>query len=183
MKCMYEALDDESAERRAETCKVYHHLFSPTGCCLITKGPGGLYPHHRGLFYGFNKISYGDGQTADVWHCRDGESQTHEETISRICGPVFGRDVNRIWWRGKDGEPFAEELREMTGLVPGSIPPFGHPILPFDLYVDTGVCDNRRIAFNVESATAPLPLVVRSRVASCISTSAPSLVSRTSTST
>src|SRR6188768_3593954 len=27
-----------------------------------------------------------------------------------------------------------EELLELTGLVPGSVPPFGHPILPFDLY-------------------------------------------------
>jgi len=29
-----------------------------------------------------------------------------------------------------------EELHELTGLVPGSVPPFGRPILPFDLYVD-----------------------------------------------
>jgi hypothetical protein len=114
MKCMYEPLDDASAERRGQTCKVYHHLYSPTGCRLITKGPGGLFPHHRGLFFGFNKISYGDGQKADVWHCREGESQTHEDTVSQVCGPVFGRDLNRILWRGKDGAPFAEELREMT---------------------------------------------------------------------
>jgi hypothetical protein len=29
-----------------------------------------------------------------------------------------------------------EELRELPGLVPGSVPPFGRPILPFDLYAD-----------------------------------------------
>ncbi len=29
-----------------------------------------------------------------------------------------------------------EELAELTGLVPGSVPPFGEPILPFKLYVD-----------------------------------------------
>src|SRR5579863_3722223 len=28
----------------------------------------------------------------------------------------------------------ADELKELTGLVPGSVPPFGPPILPFDLY-------------------------------------------------
>ncbi len=35
-------------------------------------------------------------------------------TVSHVGGPVFGRDVNRIFWRGKDGIPFAEELRELT---------------------------------------------------------------------
>src|SRR5580698_1447931 len=29
-----------------------------------------------------------------------------------------------------------EELMELTGLVPGSVPPFGPPTLPFPLYVD-----------------------------------------------
>lgn len=46
-----------------------------------------------------------------------------------------------------------DELREMTGLVPGSIPPFGPPILPFDVYVDPSVLANDRIAFNAGSLT------------------------------
>ncbi|MEL6672357.1 MAG: YbaK/EbsC family protein [Bacteroidota bacterium] len=46
-----------------------------------------------------------------------------------------------------------EELAELTGLVPGSVPPFGHPILPFDLYVDTSIMENERIAFNAGSLT------------------------------
>jgi prolyl-tRNA editing enzyme YbaK/EbsC (Cys-tRNA(Pro) deacylase) len=46
-----------------------------------------------------------------------------------------------------------EELLEQTGLVPGSVPPFGRPILPFDLYVDRGIVDNDRIAFNAGSLT------------------------------
>src|ERR1700683_1157544 len=29
-----------------------------------------------------------------------------------------------------------EELMDLTGLVPGSVPPFGHPVLPFPLYAD-----------------------------------------------
>lgn len=50
---------------------------------------------------------------------------------------------------------FAEtaELHELTGLVPGSVPPFGRPILPFDLYVDAGIRENDRIAFNAGSLT------------------------------
>jgi len=46
-----------------------------------------------------------------------------------------------------------EELMEMTGLVPGSIPPFGPPILPFPLNVDPSVFENDRVAFNAGSLT------------------------------
>ena len=47
----------------------------------------------------------------------------------------------------------ADELEEQTGLVPGSIPPFGEPILPFELYVDESILENERIAFNAGSLT------------------------------
>jgi len=46
-----------------------------------------------------------------------------------------------------------EELMELTGLVPGSVPPFGPPVLPFPLYVDPSVFENERIAFNAGSLT------------------------------
>jgi prolyl-tRNA editing enzyme YbaK/EbsC (Cys-tRNA(Pro) deacylase) len=46
-----------------------------------------------------------------------------------------------------------EELAELTGLVPGSVPPFGAPILPFPLYTDPSVFSNERIAFNAASLT------------------------------
>ena len=46
-----------------------------------------------------------------------------------------------------------EELMEMTGLVPGSVPPFGPPILPFPLYTDPSVFENQRVAFNAGSLT------------------------------
>jgi Ala-tRNA(Pro) deacylase len=47
----------------------------------------------------------------------------------------------------------ADELLELTGLVPGSVPPFGRPILDFDLYVDEALTKNDRIAFNAGSLT------------------------------
>ncbi|MCH8252529.1 MAG: hypothetical protein IID36_08775 [Planctomycetes bacterium] len=46
-----------------------------------------------------------------------------------------------------------EELKELTGLVPGSVPPFGVPVLPFELYVDESITQNDRIAFNAGSLT------------------------------
>ncbi|MHC5114063.1 MAG: YbaK/EbsC family protein [Planctomycetota bacterium] len=46
-----------------------------------------------------------------------------------------------------------EELHEVTGLVPGSVPPFGEPVLPVPLYVDRSIASNERIAFNAGSLT------------------------------
>ena len=46
-----------------------------------------------------------------------------------------------------------DELLALTGLVPGSVPPFGRPILPFELYADPSVFENDRIAFNAGSLT------------------------------
>lgn len=48
----------------------------------------------------------------------------------------------------------AGELHEMTGLVPGSVPPFGSPVLPFELYADSMLgTTHGRIAFNAGSLT------------------------------
>ena len=57
LRYMYHAFDDSSKEAREKTKKVFHHLFTPDGSRLITKGPGGKYSHHRGLFYGFNRMA------------------------------------------------------------------------------------------------------------------------------
>ncbi len=53
-----------------------------------------------------------------------------------------------------------EELKELTGLVPGSVPPFGKPILPFELYVDESITRNDRIAFNAGSLTDSVIMAV-----------------------
>ena len=46
-----------------------------------------------------------------------------------------------------------EELAALTGLVPGSVPPYGHPVLPFALTADESLLANPRIAFNAGSLT------------------------------
>lgn len=47
-----------------------------------------------------------------------------------------------------------EELLDMTGLVPGSVPPFGEPVLPFEIYADEDVgAAAGRVAFNAGSLT------------------------------
>lgn len=54
----------------------------------------------------------------------------------------------------------AAELHELTGLVPGAVPPFGAPILPLALYVDPSILTNRRIAFNAGSLTDSIIMAV-----------------------
>lgn len=60
----------------------------------------------------------------------------------------------------------AEELAELTaeegrpGLVPGSVPPFGEPILRLPLYVDQAIEENERIAFNAGSLTDSVIIAV-----------------------
>jgi len=47
-----------------------------------------------------------------------------------------------------------DELRERTGLVPGAVPPFGPPILPFELFADASVgVRYSKVAFNAGSLT------------------------------
>lgn len=117
MSYMHSPLDESTKEQRQKTYKVYHHVYTPDGSRLMTKGPGGLFPHHRGLFYGFNLIRYGDGKTADVWHCKESAHQSHFNSLAMVAGAVFGRDVNIVNWHGKDGDVFATEYREMTAYL------------------------------------------------------------------
>lgn len=94
------------------TKKPFHHLFDPERNLLITKGVGGLYPHHRGIYYGYNKI-VADGSEFDVWHAHNGERTEHAGIIEETEGPVFGGHVVNIDWKNSEGELVLEEERGM----------------------------------------------------------------------
>lgn len=55
----------------------------------------------------------------------------------------------------------SEELMTLTGLVPGSVPPFGQPILPFELHVDDSILKNEKIAFNAGDLTRSITMLVQ----------------------
>jgi hypothetical protein len=95
------------------TSKPYHHLFAADGKTIVTNDASGMYPHHRGIYYGFNNITYGD-KKADVWHCRKNEHTAHEKVLAAVGGWLFGRQTLQIGWIGQDGQPFASEKRELT---------------------------------------------------------------------
>jgi len=46
-----------------------------------------------------------------------------------------------------------EELFNLTALEPGSVPPFGKPMIDLELYLDQSIVKNQKIAFNAGSLT------------------------------
>lgn len=114
MRYMCRPLDKSSTEARFATSKVFHHLYDPAGKNFVTNGPSGLFPHHRGLFFGYTKCSFEGHPKENLWWCHDGEFQSHDGTAAEESGPVLGRHQVNLGWHGKDGNVFAKENREMT---------------------------------------------------------------------
>lgn len=122
---VYEPMDDTTTERREETYKPFCHLYQWwSRDQFLTKGPGGKYTHHRGIFYGFSNISYTDeaGVThtkVDTWHCRRA-AQVHREFLERKADANGASFTSRIDWLGHDGTAFASEARSMSFSLDGS---------------------------------------------------------------
>ncbi|MFO0851629.1 MAG: DUF6807 family protein [Gemmataceae bacterium] len=113
--------DGTTKDTHELTFKPFHHVLDPVkGETLLTNGAGLaankdlLYPHHRGLFFAFNRISYDDQKGVDTWHGRNGEYTLHEKVLASEAGEVFARQRSALSWHGKDGQPFADEQREVT---------------------------------------------------------------------
>jgi hypothetical protein len=128
LRYMCKTYDTSSADARNKTYKVFHHLYDPAGSRYVTNGGHTdphtsdkdlLYPHHRGLFFAFNKITY-DGKKADIWHCTSGTHSSHNKTIFETGGPIAADQRVLIDWVGEKGDVFAQEERQMTVYkVPG----------------------------------------------------------------
>jgi hypothetical protein len=105
------AYDTSTPERATETSKVFHHVFGPGTGQIITNGAGGLYPHHRGLFVGWNKTS-ADGDKWDFWHCKDGvQHQRHVKFLEQSGNADSGTMTAEIHWNDADGKPVITETR------------------------------------------------------------------------
>ncbi len=111
------------------TFKPFHQVFDPKdGKTLLSSGahpnvPEFKFPHHRGLFFGFNKISYEQGGKkleADIWHGSKNVFSTADKTTNAEAGAVFAKQTANISWHGPDGKPFADETRTVVVYnVPG----------------------------------------------------------------
>ncbi|WP_417397495.1 DUF6807 family protein [Gimesia chilikensis] len=105
--------DKSTPETFHDTYKVFHHVYGPQSGAIITKGPGGKYTHHRGLYVGWNKTSF-DGKTLDFWHCKNGAHLRHDKFISMQGGPDAGTMTAEIHWEDGDGKPVIIETRKVT---------------------------------------------------------------------
>lgn len=112
VRYMY-AFDTSTPERRHETYKVYHHVFDPSGEQLLTKGPGGKYTHHRGLFIGFSRTAY-QGKTYDLWHMKDQCSLVHQKVLQQEASDNSATLTTLIHWEIAPGKPILEETRTVT---------------------------------------------------------------------
>ncbi|MBC8868496.1 MAG: PmoA family protein [Planctomycetes bacterium] len=100
-------------ENREDAYKVYHHVYDLAGTRFITKGSGGKYPHHRGLFFGYNQVTYGDGRKANTWSGQT-TPQTHAGFLADEAGPVLGRHLAAVDWRGAKNDVYLTERRELA---------------------------------------------------------------------
>jgi len=115
------AYDDSSPERLHDTYKVYHHVYGPGAQRVITKGPGGEYTHHRGLFLAWNKTGY-EGKLSDFWHCTQGNHQRHAKFISQAADAKHGSMTAEIHWNDGQGKPVIVETRTVAAsLLPAPV--------------------------------------------------------------
>ena len=100
---------------RANTFKPYKHVFGFNDPqTFITKGPGGLYTHHRGIFFGF-KAFHGTTLLGDFWHCPD-VTERHVKYLDdrQLLGEVIARDASVTDWVAKDEKAVVRDTREVT---------------------------------------------------------------------
>ena len=109
--------DVSSSERRVETYKPWLHVFDAEGAGPITKGPGGEFPHHRGIFLGWNKMTVA-GKGYDRWHMKGGD-QVHQKFAVQKAGPDGASFTSVVRWMGDTSDAtLIEEERTMSFLPP-----------------------------------------------------------------
>lgn len=106
------AHDKSSPERLHETYKPYLHVFDAQGQMPITKGPGGQYTHHRGIFIGWNKILF-KGKRYDRWHMKGGEI-VHQEFLQKASSARRAVFTSKTHWNDEAGRAILHEERTMT---------------------------------------------------------------------
>jgi len=111
--------DPSTPQRRFETYKPFLHVYD--GSQRLTSGPDGqseyvaekiLYPHHRGIFIGWNKLGF-EGKRYDLWHMPN-VAQVHQRFEEKRTEGDVTRLVSVVHWNAPDGEPLLVERRHIT---------------------------------------------------------------------
>jgi len=107
------AYDPSSPDRLEQTSKPFLHVFDPDGRTPITNGPGGEYPHHRGIFIGWRKLTVGD-KSYNFWGMNDGH-QVHRTFVMHTDKTGF---TSLVDWVATDGKVLLTEERSFRFLPP-----------------------------------------------------------------
>ena len=102
----------ENGKVTFDTAKVFYHVVGPDGKTPLTKGPGGKFPHHRGIFIGWNKLK-NNGKGHDLWHVKN-TTQKHIAFTKQETNEAGTTVASRIDWIGTEGKPVLEETRTVT---------------------------------------------------------------------
>lgn len=103
------AADCSTPERRMENYKPYLHVFDPEGRAPITKGAGGAFTHHRGIFLGWRALKVA-GRSFDRWRMSGGE-QVHRKFSRMEADEKHAAFTSLVTWTGDMGRPIVEEER------------------------------------------------------------------------
>jgi len=110
VRYMY-AYDPSSPTNLHVTYKPYLHVFDSTGK-VITKGPGGQFTHHRGIFIGWSKMSF-NGKSFDRWHMKGGE-QVHQKFLRQEAAEGKATFTSLVHWNDDAKQEFIVEERTFT---------------------------------------------------------------------
>ena len=110
------AFDASTAERRHDTYKPYLHVYDAQGKRMITKGPGGKFTHHRGIFLGFSKLGV-SGKRYDLWHMKEGV-QVHRAFADQTADATGASFTSRINWQTNKGKLLLLEKRKFKFMTP-----------------------------------------------------------------
>ena len=112
--------DVSTPARQAETYKPYLHVFDAAGTGPITKGAGGLLPHHRGIYLGWNKLGVG-GKTYDRWHMKGGD-QVHEKFLAKSADKDRATFTSLVRWQGETPDATVLEDERTFTFLPAPAP-------------------------------------------------------------
>jgi len=106
------AHDISTPETLHATYKPFLHIIDPASGTPITKGPGGQFTHHRGIFLGWNRLTTDRGRF-DFWHM-NGCFQVHQQFTSQLINEHQAAFTSQIDWIDKDSKTVIHEWREMS---------------------------------------------------------------------
>ena len=106
------ANDVSTPERAHQTFKPYLHVFDAEGKGTITKGPGGQFTHHRGIFFGWKRIDF-EGKQYNLWEM-GGNRQVHQKFLDQKAAADQASFTSLVSWNLADGKTIIQDERTFT---------------------------------------------------------------------